>query len=616
MSGFIGYKIGTTKLNHTELIQNSLDLIKHRGPDGSEICIGDQYVLGSRFLKLFDTDEMVKKFELDSNIKIVFDGEIFNKKELINELKNESIAFETDTYEELIIRGYQKYGANFVEKFRGTFAYVLFDQEKDILIMVRDPFGVKPLYYSKHTHDKTFIFGSEIKAFLSHPSFIKEVNKDALRPYLTLQYSAMDETFFKGVYKLKPAHYLIIENDKETEVKYWDNKFNPVDGSLEDYVAEIKETVSQSVITHKNGQEDVGSFLSGGVDSSYIAALLKPKETYSVGFDKYESLFNETNIAQDLSKELGFNNKRKFVSAEETFKALPTIQYYMDEPQSNPSSIPLYFLAELASKDARVVMSGEGADELFGGYASYQKTAKEAQYAKVPFSIRRGIAKLTKSLPQNRITTILTKGGLTVEESFVGEANVFKETDALKVLKPAYKNGPSVKDITSKVFNEVKNEDDITKMQYLDLQLWLPGDILLKADSMSMAHSLVVRMPFLDKEVMTLAKKIPTSYRVRGSDDKDTKLALRTAAKEVLPEAWARRPKVGFPVPIRHWFRQEEYYLLVKEMYETDFAKEFFNTDELIKYLNDHYEGKENNGRYIWTSYIFLVWYKRFFIDM
>lgn len=592
-----------------------MNTIIHRGPDSGGIHSDDKVTLGFRRLSIIDLSDVANQplYSADGNIVLVFNGEIFNFQELRADLIEKGHNFKTHSDSEVIIYGYVEYGVEFVKKLRGMFAFCIWDKKNDLQFIARDGFGIKPLYYTENTTDGTFIFGSEIKSFLPHPSFIKELNKNALRPYLTFQYSSMDETFFKGVYKLQPAHYMLIKNGQKQIVQYWDKKFHAKEAPIEKYVEDIRTTVRESVDAHQISDVKVGSFLSGGIDSSYITSLLRPDKSFSVGFSDYEDMFNETNLAKDLSDTLNIQNERKYISADECFEALPKIQWHMDEPQSNPSSVPLYFLSELASKDVTVVLSGEGADEIFGGYSWYQNSGKMQKYEKVPFGIRKALRGLAEALPKNQYTHFLVKGGQTVEERFIGEAVVWDEEDALNVLKPDYKNGPSVKSITKRIYDEVPGDDDVTKMQYLDLNLWMPGDILLKADKMSMAHSIELRVPFLDKEVMELAKNIPSKYRV---NDIDTKYVLRQAAHQELPEEWAKRPKLGFPVPIRHWLREEKYYTMVKEMFTTDFANEFFDTKQLVGYLDEHYEEKANRGRYIWTAYVFLVWYKQFFVDM
>ncbi len=615
MCGFIGYINGTNVIDHHQTIENMMNTIIHRGPDSGGIHSDDKVTLGFRRLSIIDLSDVANQplYSADGNIVLVFNGEIFNFQELRADLIAKGHNFKTHSDSEVIIYGYVEYGVEFVKKLRGMFAFCIWDKKNDLQFIARDGFGIKPLYYTENTTDGTFIFGSEIKSFLPHPSFIKELNKNALRPYLTFQYSSMDETFFKGVYKLQPAHYMLIQNGKKKIVQYWDKKFHAKEAPIEKYVEDIRTTVSESVDAHQISDVKVGSFLSGGIDSSYITSLLRPDKSFSVGFSDYEDMFNETNLAKDLSDTLNIQNERKYISADECFEALPKIQWHMDEPQSNPSSVPLYFLSELASKDVTVVLSGEGADEIFGGYSWYQNSGKMQKYEKVPFGIRKALRGIAEALPKNQYTHFLVKGGQTVEERFIGEAVVWDEEDALNVLKPDYKNGPSVKSITKRIYDEVPGDDDVTKMQYLDLNLWMPGDILLKADKMSMAHSIELRVPFLDKEVMELAKNIPSRYRV---NDIDTKYVLRQAAHKELPEEWAKRPKLGFPVPIRHWLREEKYYKMVKEMFTTDFANEFFDTKQLVGYLDEHYEGNANRGRYIWTAYVFLVWYKQFFVDM
>ncbi|MEH7389702.1 asparagine synthase (glutamine-hydrolyzing) [Bacillus sp. JJ1474] len=615
MCGFVGFAHANPELDKKQTINDMMDTIIHRGPDSGESYTDKNIAFGFRRLSIIDLSEEAGQpmFNEDKSCVLIFNGEIYNYQELKKDLLEKGHIFKTDTDSEVLIHGYEEYGVDLLQKLRGMFAFAIWDTKKETMLLARDFFGIKPLYYTQNTTDNSFIFGSEIKSFLKNSSFKKELNKDALMPYLTFQYSVLDETFFKGVYKLKPGHYMIYKQGKMEIKQYWNINFDEQENSLDYYIEQINSTMRESVNYHKISDVKVGSFLSGGIDSSYITALLKPNKTFSIGFKDYEGIFNETDLSKELSDILHIENYRKLMNADECFETLPTIQYHMDEPQSNLSSVPLYFLSKLAREHVTVVLSGEGADEIFGGYVWYQKSAKLEKYEKVPYAIRRVLSKVGGALPQNKITTFLVKGGQKIEEKFIGQAKVFEEEDAFKVLKDGYKNGPTVQSITKQVFDQVKGKDDVTKMQYLDLKLWLPGDILLKADKMSMAHSIELRVPFLDKEVMSMASKLPSSLRVNR---KDTKYALRAASSEVLPDEWANRPKVGFPVPIRFWLQEEKYYQIVKEMFQSDMAKEFFNTDELLRYLEEHYTKKHNYARYIWTVYVFLVWYKKFFKEM
>ena len=615
MCGFVGFTVTSSVIDRKKIIKDMSDTIIHRGPDSEGFYINNNITLGFRRLKIIDLSEEGSQpmYNEDKSCVLVFNGEIYNYQELRKELQAKSHVFTSNTDSEVLIHGYEEYGIDILQKIRGMFAFALWDLKNESIFLARDFFGIKPLYYTQNTLDNSFIFGSEIKSFLKHPSFKKELNADALKPYLTFQYSVLDETFFKGVYKLKPGHYMVYKKGDYKIKPYWSINFDQKENSLEYYVDQIKETMKESVNYHKISDVKVGSFLSGGIDSSYIASLLMPNKTFSVGFNDHKELFDETKLAKKLSNILNIENHQKIISADEFFDALPTIQYHMDEPQSNLSSVPLYFLSQQASEYVTVVLSGEGADEIFAGYKWYQKSVKLAMYEIIPYSIRRQVSLACKSLPKNKITNFLVKGGQRIEERFIGQALVFEENDALNVLKDEYKNGPSVQNITKKVYDNVQNTDDLTKMQYLDLNLWLPGDILLKADKMSMAHSLELRVPFLDKEVMALSSQIPSNLQINSIT---TKYALRKAANEVLPDEWANRPKLGFPVPIRFWLREKKYYDLIREMFQSDIAEKFFNTEILMNYLDEHYNSINNHARYIWTVYVFLIWYKKFFIEL
>ena len=610
MCGFIGF---TGILNSKEtVLQRMMDRIVHRGPDMGGMYTDGDVALGFRRLSILDLSEagaQPMKNE-DGTVIVTFNGEIYNFMDLRKELEAKGHTFHCHADTEVLVHGYEEWGADVVYKLRGMYGFVIWDKPNKRLFGARDIFGIKPFYYYPIPGDKGLLFGSEIKSFLEHPDFVKQVNEKALRPYLTFQYSATEETFFKGVYKLPAAHYLVYENGKLTTQRYWDCDFEPQEQDFEACADKLDETVHESVQAHRIADVKVGSFLSGGVDSSYITACLMPDNTFSVGFDYHK--FNETNYAAELSEKLGVTNYRKLLTAEECFDAFPDIQYHMDEPQSNPSSVPLYFLAKLAREHVTVVLSGEGADEIFAGYEWYADTPAMEKFKKVPRPLRRLAADVAKKMPYFKGKNFLLKCSERPEDYFMGQALVFPEKEAEAVLKPAYRVGPAPHTLTDQVYARVRDQDEVTKKQYLDMSLWLPGDILLKADKMCMAHSLELRVPFLDKRVMHFAETIPTRYRIQGTD---TKVVMRHAANKTLPDEWANRPKKGFPVPIRYWLREEKYYNLVKDYFTSDYAAIFFDTDALMKLLDDHFHQKADNQRKIWTVFTFLVWYKRFFID-
>lgn len=606
MCGFTGF-IGKTK-NADDILENMMDRIVHRGPDSAGQFLDETAALGFRRLSIIDLESGGQPFyNEDETLVSMVNGEIYNFEELRQELVEKGHIFATHSDCEVIIHGYEEYGTEIFSRLRGMYACVIWDRNSKKLVAARDMFGIKPLYYAYM--NGVLLFGSEIKSFLPHPSFKKEVNREALKPYLSFQYSVLDETFFKGVFKLPPAHFMIFENGEISMERYFDPAFTTNEKPLAETVKQIDEVIQESIQAHRISDVKVGSFLSSGVDSSYVAAVLKPDKTFTVGFS--DKNFSEINNAQLLSDELNIQNVSEVLNSDECFSELEQIQYQMDEPHSNPSIVPLYFLSKLAKKDVTVVLSGEGADELFGGYDDYDMRPNLKKYRKLPSVIRSAIGSVAFPFPEMRGRQFLIQGGLPVENWFIGQAFVFPEKEAVKILKADYRKGPSVGEIVRPIYDRVKDKDDLTKKQYLDMHLWLVGDILLKADKMSMAHSLELRVPFLDKQVLATASQLPAKYRIGPHD---TKYAMRLAARRNLPEISANRKKLGFPVPIRNWIREEKFYQQIKAYFTSDEAAEFFNQDELLELLEAHYTEKANNGRKIWTIFMFLIWHRRYFV--
>ena len=607
MCGFCGY----INKKEKESIKKMNDAIIHRGPDDESYYKDDFIAMGFRRLSIIDLkggrQPMTNE---DDSMIITFNGEIYNFKEIKEDLIKKGHIFKTNADTEVILHGYEEYKEKILDKLRGMFAFAIWDKKNQILFCARDHFGQKPFYYG--LFNNTFMYASEIKSLLYHPDFKKEVNKEALKPYLTFQTSVLDETFFKGVYKLRPGHYLKYDfKTNKTEIReYYNINFKPQNQNFDKLVEKIDDTITKSIDYHIISDVPVGAYLSGGIDSSYVVSYLKPDKTFSVGFD-YKN-FNEVPMAKDLSDMLNIQNKNELINSDDFFESIDKVQYYADEPTANLSAVPLYFLSKLASKDVKVVLSGEGADELFGGYTSYDEDIKLKKYRKLPFFIRKAIKTIISPLPSFHGKNFLTKGGSKIEDYYVGNAFIFDNKEANRILSDKYKSSLTYQEITKPYFDKVANEDDLTKMQYLDMYFWLPNDILLKADKMSMANSLELRVPILDKEVFALAKTIPTKYKLSHNT---TKYILRKAASKRIPEAWYKRRKKGFPVPIIKWFREEKYYSIVKEIFEEDFTKEFFDQKLLIKMLDEHYTSKKNHCRKLWTVFVYLVWYKTFFID-
>ena len=610
MCGIVGFIDNRSKEEKEVILKAMMDRIRHRGPNSEGMFIGERAAIGFRRLSIIDLEGGSQPiYNETGNLVLTFNGEIYNFKEIRAELIEKGHIFKTNTDTEVIVHGYEEYGKDVVHKLRGMFAFVIWDIEKRELFGARDMFGIKPFYYMNN--GESFLYGSEIKSFMEYPSFEREVNKDALKPYLTFQYSTLDETFFKGVYKLRAGHCFTWKDGKMDIEEYNKFYFDPDRSkSFDDYVQEIEDVMRESVEYHAVSDVPVGSFLSGGIDSSYITRCLQPQQTFSVGFENKG--FSEVEFAEGLSEILGAENVNKTVTPDEFFGELEKIQYFSDEPHANLSAVPLYFLAEMARKHVTVVLSGEGSDELFGGYDSYNVAAYEQKYRKLPKGLRHLAGKFATHLPKFRGRDFLERNGLPVEEWYIGQAFIFDEKEAKKIVTDEYKNGPTPKEITKPFYDKVKDYDEMSKKQYLDLHLWQPNDILLKADKMTMAHCIEARVPFLDMKVMELAAHIPTEYKLHGPL---TKYVLRKSAERVLPEEWAKRPKKGFPVPFSKWILEERWYEYVKGIFSADYVSEFFDQKAILKLLEDHYAQKKNNGRKIYTVYAFLVWYKAYFID-
>lgn len=606
MCGFVGFCSKNVK--DRNVIKEMNNQIIHRGPDSDGYYFDKDVNFGFRRLSIIDLHEGSQPILNESgDTAIIFNGEIYNYQELREDLVAKGYKFKTHTDTEVILHGYEEYGEEgILAKLRGMFAFTIWDSKKEKLFGARDHFGIKPYYYA--LLDGDLLFGSEVKSFLKYPKFKKAVNEKALKHYLVFQYNPLEETFFKGVKKLRPGHYYIYENGKMEIKTYYNLTLDYKDMTFDEAVGKIEKEVEESVKYHKISDVEVGSFLSGGVDSSYVVATALPDKTFSVGFDNKG--FNETMYAKELSDSLGIKNFAKLITPDEFFEGINKVQYFSDEPHANLSSVPLYFLSKLASEQVKVVLSGEGADELFAGYNEYADALPQRMYRKLPFGLRHKLYLKYKDRKHFRGQTIILKYGQKVEDRYIGPAEIMSDELANSLVTSKYKNSETSRDLTKKYYDEVKNMDDVSKRLYLDMKMWIVEDILLKADKMTMANSIELRVPLLDKKMWELARTIPVRHKVHNEI---TKYAFRRAAKNKLPEDWAKRRKLGFVVPFVLWIKEEKYYKMVKEVFNKDFVSEFFDKDKINKLLDDHFNGITNNGRKVYTIYTFLKWYEIYF---
>ncbi len=612
MCGIAGFIDKLPKAEKEPIVHMMADRIVHRGPDGDGFFIDDKIAMGFRRLSIIDLEGGNQPlFNEDESLVINFNGEIYNYKEIKAELIKAGHVFKTNSDTEVIVHAYEEYGTDVVDHLRGMFGFVIWDRNKGQLFGARDPFGIKPFYY--YTTPELFIYGSEIKSFIVHPNFKKELNKEALKTYLMYQYSVPEDTFFKNVHKLNPGHCFTYKDGEMKIRQYFRIDYRNNNDDLDTCVDKINSIMKDSIEHHKIADVEVGAFLSSGVDSSYIVANANVDKAFTVGFAGNITApgFNEIGDAKGLCDILGMKHQQKDITPEMFFDILPTVQYHSDEPHANLSAVPLFFLANMASKEVKVVLSGEGADELFGGYYEYETPKEYERYMKLPFGFRNMMKNIAVKMPKMKGRHFLIRAGSKLEDSYIGQAFIMNNEEADLLLKPEYRSSKKYQDVTRPIFEEIKDKPDLLKKMYLDMHLWLPYDILLKADKMTMANSLELRVPFLDREVFKVSEEIPLQYIIHNYI---TKYAFRKAANKTIPEEWAKRKKLGFLVPFKDWIKEDRWYAQVKETFEKEWVEEFFNKDELMHLLEEHKSGRWNNGRKIYTIYAFLIWYEIYFI--
>lgn len=654
MCGICGFT--GAEASDRSILKAMCDIMAHRGPDGEGQYLDAEsgIALGHRRLSLIDLEgggqpmvradagrssrvttpacgpdgafrESAEDAMSIGRYAIVFNGEIYNHRDLRAELEADGWRFKTSSDTEVLLVGYLAWGAGVLDRLRGMFAFAVWDREARELFCARDFFGIKPFYYTVQPGadgGRRFIFASEVKSILEHPAYRRELNEEALEQYLCFQFNPLDETFFKGIFKLPAAHWLRVRADGSLEMRrYWRPAFCYDEGrGMSDTVDAIDAVLRESVRYHNVADVEVGSFLSSGIDSSYLAACLAREnpaiDTFTVGFSVYEGERDEISWARELAARLGVANDSHHISEEEYWASLPAVQWHMDEPCADPSAVALYFVDKLAARKVKAVLSGEGADELFGGYRIYQTPFSNRKLDWLPSGLLRGASAAARAL-HVRGANYLERAGEGVEDWYYTNANGVAFSPAEReALRRGRRGGgakpvPTPQSLTAPAYAEVADEDETTRMQYVDLRFWLVGDILLKTDKMSMAHSLESRVPFLDRRVFDVAATVPLAFK---ADGRQTKIALREAAERAIPRDWAQKEKLGFPVPVVDWLRQDRYRRRVEEWFAGDIARRFFDIDELAKLLDEHESGIDRS-RKIWIVLMFLLWYRIYFVD-
>lgn len=502
-------------------------------------------------------------------------GHIRNWLALCQELGIDKTLSREAREEAILLKSYEAWGYDMAKHIHGMFAFALWDDVEEKLFCVRDPFGTKPFYYYQ-APDGRLLYGTMIGRILEQPGFVKELNEEMLQLYLSLTYVAGEDTFFKGVKKLLPGRYLIWQKQELKIERYWRPEFKPDDSkSLEDWAEELHSTIAAIMPEVKEEGEYAESFLSGGVDSSYVLAMSDVQVTNSCGYE--EERFDESGLARQTAELLGRESRRCLITPEEYFAIVPYVMYHMEQPLGDASAIAFALGCKATAEHTRICYSGEGADEFFGGYNMYRNAERY---------------------------------GDNLKTFYVGNTNIMKEEEKQRILKH-YQEGVLPINLVKDIYEENEGLDPLSKMSDVDIQIWLEGDIYFNVDKMGEAAGLEIRMPLTDTRIFDIASRMPSNFKI---NEEFNKVALRTAAARVLPEEIAFRKKLGFIVPIRIWLADERYNRDVREKFHSDMAARFFHMEEIQAIFDDYVGGNSDNWRKVWTIYTFLVWYEEYFV--
>ncbi len=611
MCGFVGM-FKNTCLDETDkdLILRMSNSIAFRGPDEEKSMFFDTAGIAFRRLSIIDLTMGSQPFELGDGYVGIFNGEIYNYREIRQDLIEKGETFKTNSEIEVMLTLYKREGENFINSLRGMFAFAIFDRENKKVVLGRDPFGIKPLYYVER--EGKILFSSEAKALYLDPALDKSiVDKTMLQHYFTYQYVPESATLHPEIKILPAGHYMTYSSDTcNMEIKkYYTPAFCPKHDSdtFEDRARRVREVIESSVKYHMISDVDVGTFLSGGIDSAVITATasrLNPGiKAFTVAFGEKE--YSEIDEAESIARHLDVEHIKLIAGLEDFKRAFDKVVYHLDFPVADPSTVAIYLICEEAARHLKVVLSGEGSDELFGGYKVYGESKTSSKIFALPEVIKWPLRKLSEIMPDGmQGKQLLYRGTTPLEKRYVGNAFIWDEKEKKNILK-TWSDNVHFSHITRPIYEECKHLPPMTRMQYVDMNTWLRGDILVKGDRLSMAHSLEVRVPFLDKEVFKVASELEESDKLSHST---TKYILRYAFRDLVDEETFMRPKLGYPVPVRKWLKNE-LYDWAKDIIVSSSADEYIDKKYALALLEDHKNGTSDNYRKLWTILVFSRWY-------
>lgn len=607
-----------------EALGTALPCMRHRGPDESGTWSDDGVVLGFNRLSIIDVagSHQPLAHGPSDRYRIVFNGEIYNYLELREELaRDHGVVFATEGDTEVVVAAHATWGEDAVRRLRGMFAFLIWDTATGVMTGARDPFGIKPLFFSAGAHGVAF--SSEKKSLLRLAAALgvpsEAPDPAALQHYLQLQYVPEPATLHRDVRRIESGcSFTVTPGEPVAVTRHFHPRFDerPVTGGETGEAArheEITEVLRDSVAKHMRADVTVGAFLSGGIDSTVIAALAREHNpdliTFTTGFERPG--YSEVDVAAESAAAIGVRHVVRTVSAQEMMDVLPLIVWYLDDPVADPALVPLWFVAREARKHVKVVLSGEGADELFGGYTIYREPISLAGFERLPGAVRRLAGALSSRVPDGvRGKDLLRRGALTLEERYYGNARNFLPGELDGLLR-GYDPELSHTAVTAPLYADSSSWEPTARMQHVDLFTWLRGDILVKADKMTMANSLELRVPFLDPEVFRVASALPTDQKIAHGT---TKYALRRAIEGIVPPHVLHRRKLGFPVPIRHWLAHEmlDWARGIVRDSQTDAV---IDKSAVLRLIDDHRAGRADHSRRIWTLLVFMLWHGIFVED-
>jgi asparagine synthase (glutamine-hydrolysing) len=600
-------------------VAGALRCQRHRGPDESGTWQGGAAVFGFNRLSIIDLERSHQPLQwgppgAEQRYTILFNGEIYNYLELRAELtERHGARFATDGDTEAVVAAYHHLGPSMVGRLRGMFAFLIWDSERGVLFGARDPFGIKPLFYA--AGPRGVAFSSEKKSLLELGPTLgitPGLDRTALQHYLVLQYVPEPETLHTSVRRIESGtSFTLAPGGALTTERYFPATFRPrpvpTEADANRLYREIADALRDSVAKHMRADVTVGAFLSGGIDSTAIAALAKEHNpdlvTFTTGFERPG--YSEVDVAAESAAAIGVKHVVRTVTAEEMMESLPLIVWYLDDPVADPALVPLWFIAREARQHVKVVLSGEGSDELFGGYTIYREPLSLAPFERVPGGLRRAMGKVSTRIPEGvRGKDLLRRGALSLEERYYGNARIFRDDQLSQVLR-TFNPHVSHMDVTAQPYRESSGWDPVTRMQHVDLFTWLRGDILVKADKMTMANSLELRVPFLDPEVFRVATQIPSEQKLTRET---TKYALRQALRGIVPPHVLHRRKLGFPVPIRDWLK-DEMHDWARDIVHQSQTDALLDKAGVLRLLEEHRSGVLDHSRRIWALLVFMLWH-------